>query len=100
MAASRRALKPGHWLWERHHGRCAWCSITLVPSDSRSQRTDNTASRDHLNPRVRGQRQGPHDVVLACLWCNSHRSNLPASVWETSSTLQARQARVRRQGLT
>lgn len=80
--------------------RCAYCSVRLVlmplernqPRGPRRLRPPNglswpqyqyakkqrRATRDHLIPRCFGGADNDDNLIVACLWCNNYRGNMPA----------------------
>ena len=51
---------------------CIYCGCDLDP---------NTATLDHVVPRVRDGHNGPSNVVVACGTCNSRKRNAPLSAF-------------------
>lgn len=70
-------------LYDRHPN-CHWCggSVRIVPTVARNQQApDDMATLEHLVPACHGGEYGPDNMVLACMRCNSVRSNYPTLLY-------------------
>lgn len=59
---------------------CVYCGCDLDP---------NTATLDHVVPRVRDGHNGPSNIVVACGTCNSRKRNTHLSAWLRSLVAKA-----------
>lgn len=66
---SKRLGKTARLIKTRDGHRCVYCSST------------EKLSLDHLKPRASGGADVPHNLVTACLSCNSIRKNKPLHIW-------------------
>lgn len=83
--AKRRNIDGRHTLQdetnqlEKQGNRCYWCS-KLLQSD---------AQVDHVVPLTRGGTNWPHNIVIACAFCNnSKNSRLPYIEWQPPNPLK------------
>ena len=63
-------------LAKKHNYTCYWCKKKFLLED---------LSRDHIFPSGhpnRGVHRQQGEMVLACVWCNNERGNLPFNVFQ------------------
>ena len=71
----------GHWIrtkkrqaiYARDYFRCIWCDCQVTPGVD--------ASLDHVIPRERSGTNDAHNLVTACITCNSSRGEQPPILW-------------------
>lgn len=84
-------------LWKEQEGRCKWCGCDMVLPANLTTKwfPKNTATLDHLDDRLSGERgkhQGQIRRVLACKECNETRSKAAQNclsreeLWERSGS--------------
>jgi HNH endonuclease len=59
-------------IWDRHGGRCVWCSAAVWPRDR---------TVEHLLPRSRGGSDAHHNLLPACRACNRARRSQAAAAY-------------------
>lgn len=75
------------FITSRDHGRCHYCRVdTVLPGDVLRAEMENCSRRliawldscvgevDHIVPRSRDGPESFDNMVLACRWCNRHKS--------------------------
>ena len=71
---------------------CHWCGVRvrIVPTVARGQQIpDDMATLEHLVPECRGGEYGLGNMVLACMRCNSVRSNYPTLLYALRTNIEA-----------
>jgi hypothetical protein len=58
--------------FKRQGGTCYWCDSPMLDPLSDHPRA---CTAEHLQPRSRGGRDQPHNIVAACFCCNNERGN-------------------------
>lgn len=59
-------------LFERQHGRCAYCKTLLI----------SAWHQDHIVPRSAGGSHGLDNLCLACPRCNARKGCMPATRYQ------------------
>ena len=100
-------------LFNEQNGLCYWCNCQCqlpILNKERQSFRKNTATREHLIPRVHGGSNRSPNLKMACQWCNSNRGSMDAvrwkriakdpikrEAWERAKLLKRKLKRIRKQ---